>query len=78
MLPEIEFTIAQILDNMGKSQESRARIEALIPYMRLIGRSQMADLAQEYVEYMDDPKLRNAAAGRHEKDGRENQVFIFH
>lgn len=76
MLPEIEFTIAQILDNMGKSQESRARIEALIPYMRLIGKSQMADLAQEYVKYMDDPKLLNAAAGRHEKD--KNQVFIFH
>ena len=75
MLPEIEFTIAQILDNMGKSQESRARIEALIPYMRLIGKSQMADLAQEYVEYMDDPKLLNAAAGRHEKD--KNQVLIF-
>jgi len=50
MLPEIEFGIAQILNNMGKSQESRIRIEALIPYMRLIGKAQMADLAQEYLD----------------------------
>lgn len=50
MLPEIEFGIAQILNNMGKPQESRARMEALIPYMRLIGKSQMADLVQEYLD----------------------------
>jgi len=50
MLPEIEFGIAQILSNMGKSQESRARMEALIPYMRLIGKIKMADLAQEYLD----------------------------
>ena len=39
MLPEIEFGIAQILSNMGKNQESRTRMEALIPYMRLIGKT---------------------------------------
>lgn len=50
MLPEIEFGIAQILNNMGKPQESRVRMEALIPYMRLIGKSQMADLVQEYLD----------------------------
>jgi tetratricopeptide (TPR) repeat protein len=50
LLPEIEFEIAQILSKMGKSQESRTRIEALIPYMRLIGREQMADLAQEFLD----------------------------
>lgn len=50
LLPEIEFEIAQILNKMGKQQESRARIEALIPYMRLIGKVQMADLAQEYLD----------------------------
>lgn len=50
LLPEIEFGIAQILNNMGKSQESRARMEALIPYMRLIGKVKMADLAQEYLD----------------------------
>lgn len=50
LLPEIEFGIAHILGNLGKSQESRARMEALIPYMRLIGKSQMADLAQEYLD----------------------------
>lgn len=50
MLPEIEFGIAQILNNMGKPQESRVRMEALIPYMRLIGKSQMEDLVQEYLD----------------------------
>jgi transcriptional regulator with XRE-family HTH domain len=50
LLPEIEFEIAQILSKMGKSQESRTRIEALIPYMRLIGREQMADFAQEFLD----------------------------
>lgn len=50
LLPEIEFGIAQILNNMGKSQESRTRMEALIPYMRLIGKVKMADLAQEYLD----------------------------
>ncbi len=50
LLPEIEFEIAQILSKMGKPQESRTRIEALIPYMRLIGKVQMADLAQEYLD----------------------------
>ena len=50
MLPEIEFGIAQILNNMGKLQESRTRMEALIPYMRLIGKVKMADLAQEYLD----------------------------
>lgn len=50
LLPEIEFGIAQILNNMGKSQESRKRMEALIPYMRLIGKVEMADLAQEYLD----------------------------
>lgn len=50
MLPEIEFGIAQILNNMGKPQEGRTRMEALIPYMRLIGKVQMADLAQEYLD----------------------------
>ena len=56
LLPEIEFGIAQILSNMGKSQESRTRIEALIPYMRLIGKVKMADLAQEYL----DKNLQNS------------------
>ena len=65
MLPEIEFSIAQILDNMGKSQECRARMEALIPYMRLIGKEQMADLAQEY---LDDQK--------HEESRHENLVLF--
>lgn len=50
LLPEIEFGIAQILNNMGKPQESRTRMEALIPYMRLIGKVKMADLAQEYLD----------------------------
>ena len=50
MLPEIEFGIAQILSNMGKNQESRTRMEALIPYMRLIGKNNMADLVQEYLD----------------------------
>lgn len=50
LLPEIEFEIAQILSKMGQSQESRTRIEALIPYMRLIGKMQMADLAQKYLD----------------------------
>lgn len=49
LLPEIEFGIAQILYNMGESKESRMRMEALIPYMKLIGKKQMADLAQEYL-----------------------------
>ncbi len=75
MLPEIEFGIAQILDGMGKPDECRARIEALIPYMRLIGKTQMADIAQEYLEYMDNPKALNADAVR-EKDSRD-QVMIF-
>jgi hypothetical protein len=35
---------------MGKTQESRTHIEALIPYMRLIGKSQMADLAQKFLD----------------------------
>lgn len=55
MLPEIEFGIAQILSDMGNNQESRTRMEALIPYMRLIGKNSMADLAQEYL----DKKLSN-------------------
>ena len=50
LLPEIEFSIAQILNNMKKRQESRMRMEALIPYMRLIGKKEMADLVQEYLE----------------------------
>ena len=50
LLPEIEFEIAQILCNMGEIQESRAHMEALIPYMRLIGKAKMADLVQEYLE----------------------------
>lgn len=50
MLPEIEFGIAQILSNMEKRQEGRTRMEALIPYMRLIGKGKMADLAQEYLD----------------------------
>jgi tetratricopeptide (TPR) repeat protein len=50
LLPEIEYEIAQILSKMGKTQESRTRIEALIPYMRLIGKSQMADLAQKFLD----------------------------
>lgn len=50
LLPEIEFGIARILHQMGKPQESRARIETLIPYMRLIGKTEMADLAQEYLD----------------------------
>ncbi len=50
LLPEIEFGIAQILGKMGKSQESRTRMEALIPYMRLIGKVKIADLAQEYLD----------------------------
>ena len=50
MLPEIEFGIAQILSDMGKLQESRTCMEALIPYMRLIGKIKMADLAQEYLD----------------------------
>lgn len=50
MLPEIEFGIAQILNHMGQKQESRTRMEAIIPYMRLIGKSNMADLAQEYMD----------------------------
>ena len=41
---------AQILNNMKKRQESRMRMEALIPYMRLIGKKEMADLVQEYLE----------------------------
>lgn len=52
MLPEIEFGIAQILNDMGKPDESRERVEALIPYMRLIGKTRMADLAQEYLDMM--------------------------
>ena len=35
---------------MKKRQESRMRMEALIPYMRLIGKKGMADLVQEYLE----------------------------
>ena len=35
---------------MKKKQESRMRMEALIPYMRLIGKKEMADLVQEYLE----------------------------
>lgn len=50
LLPEIEFGIAQILHHMQKKQESRTRIEALIPYMRLIGKNELADLAEEYLE----------------------------
>lgn len=50
LLPEIEFGIAQILNNMGEIQESRIRMEALIPYMRLIQKNEMADLVQEYLE----------------------------
>jgi transcriptional regulator with XRE-family HTH domain len=50
LLPEIEFEIAQILGKMGKPQESRTRIEALIPYMRLVGKTQMADFAQEFLD----------------------------
>ena len=50
LLPEIEFGIAQILKNMGKIQESRMCMEALIPYMRLIQKNEMADLVQEYLE----------------------------
>ena len=34
---------------MKKRQESRMRMEALIPYMRLIGKKEIADLAQEYL-----------------------------
>lgn len=50
LLPEIEFGIAQILNIMGKPQECRTRMEALIPYMRLIGKDRMADLAQDYLD----------------------------
>ena len=49
LLPEIEFSIAQILNHMQKKQESRMRIQSLIPYMRLIGKKEIADLAQEYL-----------------------------
>ncbi len=49
LLPEIEFSIAQILNHMGKKQESRMRIQSLIPYMRLIGKKEIADLAREYL-----------------------------
>ncbi len=34
---------------MKKRQESRMRMESLIPYMRLIGKKEMADLVQEYL-----------------------------
>lgn len=50
LLPEIEYGIAQILNHVGKCRESRSRVEALIPYMRLIGKTAMADLAQEYLD----------------------------
>ncbi len=56
MLPEIEFGMAQILNKMGKARESQARMEALIPYMRLIGKAQMADLAQECLDRMKLPE----------------------
>ncbi len=72
MLPEIEFGIAQILNNMGKPEESRARVEALIPYMRLIGKTQMADVAQEYLEMLRS----NADAGPCEKERHERLVYF--
>lgn len=50
MLPEIEFGIAQILNDLGEREDCCRRIEALIPYMRLIKKDQMADLAQEYLD----------------------------
>lgn len=74
MLPEIEFGIAQILNNLGKSQESRTRMEALIPYMRLIGKDQMADLAQEYLDTAGLPL--NGDTGRCEKDRCESQILF--
>ncbi len=75
MLPEIEFGIAQILDSLGKSEESRARMEALIPYMRLIGKSRMADLAREYLDHANLPL--NEDAEWREKEHRESLIYIF-
>ena len=34
---------------MKKRQESRMRMEALIPYMRQIGKKEMADLANQAI-----------------------------
>ncbi len=74
MLPEIEFGIAQILNNMGKTEESRARVETLIPYMRLIGKTQMADVAQEYL----DTTLRSRGDAQPlEKERHESLISFF-
>ena len=74
MLPEIEFGIAQILNDMGKTEESRARVEALIPYMRLIGKTQMADVAQEYL----DTTLRSRGDAQScEKERHESLISFF-
>lgn len=74
MLPEIEFGIAQILNDMGKTEESRARIEALIPYMRLIGKTQMADVAQEY---LDTTLQSRGDAQPCEKERHESLISFF-
>ncbi len=74
MLPEIEFGIAQILNNMGKTKESRARVEALIPYMRLIGKTQMADVAQEY---LDTTLQSRGDAQPCEKERHESLISFF-
>ena len=74
MLPEIEFGIAQILNDMGKSEESRARVEALIPYMRLIGKTQMADVAQEY---LDTTLQSKGDAQPREKERHESLISFF-
>ncbi len=50
MLPEIEFGIAQILYCMGQKDESRDIMRAIMPYMRLIGKKDMADLVAEYID----------------------------
>ena len=74
MLPEIEFGIAQILNDMGKPEESRARVEALIPYMRLIGKTQMADVAQEY---LDTTLQSRGDAQPCEKERHESLISFF-
>lgn len=74
MLPEIEFGIAQILNDMGKTEESRARVEALIPYMRLIRKTQMADVTQEYLDTMLQSR---GDAQSCEKERHESLISFF-
>ena len=55
LMPELEFARARALASCGREAEARRIVGAIVPYLRLIGREQLAGQAQGFAETLSSP-----------------------